>query len=110
MGGYLDAPIPRIPRPGFKSLRTTRNLEEGNVITVEPGCYFNDFLLDQARADPGRSKYLDFDVIERYRSVGGVRIEDNVVITADGCESMTKVPRTCEDIERVMAGGEWAFE
>lgn len=110
MGGYQDAP-PRIMRPGYKSLRTTRNLEVGNVITVEPGCYFNEYLLTKAKSDESKAKYLDFDVISKYVPVGGVRIEDNIVITERGCESLTKVPRTVSDIEAVMAGKlEWKFE
>jgi Xaa-Pro dipeptidase len=77
------------------------------VITVEPGCYFNDFLLDAALADPKLSCFLVPSVLAQCRGMGGVRLEDNVVVTASGVESMTRVPRDTADVERVMAGGAW---
>eukprot|EP00775_Hariotina_reticulata_P006059 gene6059-6297_t len=105
VGGYgLDFPE-RIQRPGFKSLRTARVLEEGMIITVEPGCYFNPVLLD-----PHYSKYLVKDELLPFMSMGGVRLEDNVVVTATGSLSLTDVPRTVEEVETVMAGKPWAFD
>ena len=73
------------------------------VITIEPGCYFIDTLLDKALADPKLSKYLNPDAIKNYRGFGGVRIEDDVVIWAKGNECMNVVPRTIEEIEEFMA-------
>ena len=52
-------------------------------------------------------KYLNKEKIEEYREVGGVRIEDDVIITKDGLYNMTIVPRTIEEIELCMAGKEW---
>jgi len=80
-------------------------LQAGMFITVEPGCYFIDYLLDAALADTeGRAAFINADVLARFRGTGGVRIEDDVLVTADGCENFTHVPRTVAEIEAVMAG------
>ena len=77
-------------------------LQARMVITIEPGLYFIDYLLDEAFADRVLSKYLVRSEIEKYRGTGGVRIEDNVVITETGYELLTQVPRTVEEIETFM--------
>ncbi|KAK9917777.1 hypothetical protein WJX75_008067 [Coccomyxa subellipsoidea] len=107
VGGYLPGLPPRIDKPGLRSLRTARILEEDMVLTVEPGCYFNPFLLKPALDDPSSAKFLIRDRIESLLDFGGVRLEDNVVVTADGARSMTVVPRQVEDVEAVMAGAAW---
>ena len=81
-----------------------RPLKEGMVLTVEPGCYFNDFLLQQARKNEEQSKFLVWEELDRFIGFGGVRIEDDCIVRATHCEVMTVVPRTIEDIEGVMAG------
>jgi Xaa-Pro dipeptidase len=103
VGGYPKG-MERIPEPGIKSLRTLRKLEAGMVITVEPGIYFIEHLLDRAAKDPAHSQFLNMDVINRFRRFGGVRIEDDVIITENGIENMTKAPRTVEEIEAWMSG------
>lgn len=90
-------------------MRTARTLEEGMVITVEPGCYFNTYLLNKAFGNPEFSKYLNKEKLLANMKLGGVRIEDNILITAGGCDSFTDVPRTTQEIEAVMAGKEWPF-
>lgn len=127
--GDAKAPPPpprwpaRVDRPGYRSLRTARVLEPGMVITVEPGCYFSfEALLDPVLRSGDEEKgdddadaalrrrqraFLVPSALERFRGFGGVRLEDNVLVTQDGCRSLTDVPRTVEDVERVMAGGEW---
>lgn len=104
VGGYLDGYPARPTRPGLRSLRTARVLEKNMVITVEPGCYFIDCLLDEALADPKKSKFLVPEVLKTYRGFGGVRIEDDVLITEDGIECLSKVPRTIQEIEDWIAG------
>ena len=105
VGGYpLDGDCCRPEESGFRSLRTARVLEEGMVITVEPGVYFNDYSLDRAYKDPALSKFLVKDAIDRFRGFGGVRIEDDVIVTRDGVENMTCCPRLPEEVEAVMAG------
>lgn len=77
------------------------------VLTNEPGCYFIDALIDEALADPARAKFLDADVLARFRWFGGVRLEDVVVVTADGVDNITTCPRTVAEIESVLGGGAW---
>ena len=103
-GGY-PAGVTRSEEPGLRSLRCGRGLEAGMVITVEPGVYFIDAVLEPALADPRFAPFLVKDVLSRFRGLGGVRIEDDVLVTATGVENLTRVPRTVEDIERVMAEG-----
>ncbi|XP_028142452.1 xaa-Pro dipeptidase isoform X2 [Diabrotica virgifera virgifera] len=104
VGGYLEGNPERPTKPGLKSLRTARILEKNMVLTIEPGCYFINILLDNALADPIKSKFLVADVINTYRNFGGVRIEDDVVVTEDGIKNLTKVPRTVQEIEDWIAG------
>lgn len=80
-------------------------LEEGMVVTVEPGVYFSRFALDNVR-DQEIAKYIDMDVAESYIPVGGVRIEDDILITADGYENLTTAPKGEEMLEIIRRGGD----
>jgi Xaa-Pro dipeptidase len=91
----------------LQKLRTARILEEGMVLTVEPGCYFIDYLIDEALNNPQQMKYINKDILISLRGFGGVRLEDDVVVTADGVDNFTTCPRSVEEIESVMSGGEW---
>lgn len=102
VGGYPEG-VERIQEPGLKSLRMGRLVQERMVLTVEPGIYFINHLLDQALADPAQSGFIVSDVLARFRGFGGVRIEDDVAVTADGMELLTCVPRTVEEIEAFMS-------
>lgn len=106
VGGYLEGHPSRPTEAGYKNLRTARLIEENMVLTIEPGCYFIDFILDAAFANPEQARFLVREQIERFRGFGGVRIEDDVLVTADGMENLShEVPRTVEDIEALMARG-----
>ena len=104
VGGYPPGGPQRDPRPGHSSLRCGRDLAEGMVITVEPGIYFIDHLLDEALEDPKVSKFLVAEELARFRGFGGVRLEDDVLVTKDGVRNLTNCPRTVEDVEGVMDG------
>jgi Xaa-Pro dipeptidase len=96
--------------PGLRSLRTARNLLPGMILTVEPGCYFIHMLLEQAFACPNKSKYLNEKLIrEEFWNFGGVRLEDDVLVTAGGAppKNLTTCPRTIEEVESVCNGGNW---
>ncbi len=78
-------------------------LQKGNFVTVEPGIYFINMLMDEAEASPVLSKYLNVEELEKYRGFGGVRIEDNVMFEDDCVESyQAELPRTIEEIENIM--------
>jgi Xaa-Pro dipeptidase len=103
VGGYLSFTPKRINEPGLSSLRTARYIAENTVITVEPGIYFIPFLLDKALNDERIKKYFISDKIKSFYSFGGVRIEDDVVVTVNGCVNLTaKIPREVKDIEMCM--------
>ena len=74
---------------GHPTLRLTRMLEPGVVVTVEPGIYLIESLLAQAHADSRRA-HIDWAVVEELKPFGGVRIEDNVVTTLNRPENMTR--------------------
>uniref|UniRef100_A0A674AZT3 Xaa-Pro dipeptidase n=1 Tax=Salmo trutta TaxID=8032 RepID=A0A674AZT3_SALTR len=102
VGGYPEG-IERVNEPGLKSLRMGRLVQERMVLTVEPGIYFINHLLDQALANPAQSCFINNEVLARFRGFGGVRIEDDIAVTASGMELLTCVPRTVEEIEDFMA-------
>jgi len=90
-GGFMASPDGGdLPRPeGHPFLRLTRVLQKGFVVTVEPGIYFIDQLLDAARAD-SRAGRINWPRVASLRKFGGIRIEDDVAITDTGCENLTR--------------------
>eukprot|EP00112_Aurelia_sp_Birch-Aquarium-sp1_P008875 Seg199.10 transcript_id=Seg199.10/GoldUCD/mRNA.D3Y31 product="Xaa-Pro dipeptidase" protein_id=Seg199.10/GoldUCD/D3Y31 len=105
VGGYPEG-IERSDKPGLKSLRTARTLQSGMVLTIEPGLYFIDAVIEKAMNDPAHSSFIVREKIEQFRGFGGVRIEDDIIVTDDGMELMTDVPRTVEEIETLMKVGD----
>ena len=104
VGGYPKDGSPRPTRTDSRGLRTTRTMVAGTCITVEPGLYFNQVLLAKAFADPEVSKYLNEAKLREYWDFGGIRIEDDVIITENGILNLTCCPRSIEEIEATMAG------
>jgi Xaa-Pro dipeptidase len=102
-GGYPKG-ISRIDEPGIRNLRCGRKLEAGMVITVEPGIYFIDSILDAALANSAISHLIVASKLKHFRNFGGVRIEDDVLVTSDAAENLTQVPRDVSEIESVMNG------
>lgn len=80
-----------------------RPLEANMIITVEPGLYFNDVSLKAWTGFPELQKYFNLELLQKYRRVGGVRIEDTVLITENGYENLTIAPKTVDDIEALMS-------
>jgi Xaa-Pro dipeptidase len=85
-----DSGSAEIPRPeGHRYLRLTRRLEPGFVVTIEPGVYFIDLLLEEARKTPA-GRYIHWDTVRRLQPYGGIRVEDDVVCTDGEPENLTR--------------------
>ena len=101
--GYDDEVRPS-DQFGLASLRMGRRLEEGFVITDEPGCYFIPALIDKWRAEGLHTDFLNFDAIDSFKDFGGIRLEDDILITADGSRFTgdQRIPITLEEVEAFM--------
>jgi Xaa-Pro aminopeptidase len=103
--GYGDQAT-RSEQFGTAYLRFGRPLATGHVMTVEPGCYFIGPLVEQWKAEDKHAEFLRYDEITRWVGLGGVRIEDDIVITADGHRVLgPPLAKTPEAIETVVRGG-----
>jgi len=97
--GYTDT-IKRNPEFGWRSLRLGRALEAGFVITVEPGIYFIPELIDRWIAEKKNSQYINYDMVKKYEDFGGLRVEDDVLVTENGHRVLGKeIPKTIDDVE-----------
>lgn len=89
---------------GTNCLRMGRRLEENFVMTDEPGIYFIPALIDDWRASGHCKEWINFDLLETYKDFGGIRIEDDILITKDGCRFLGKnrIPYHPADVEKFM--------
>lgn len=101
--GYDDEVRPS-DQFGLASLRMGRRLQEGFVITDEPGIYFIPALIDQWRAEGLHTDFLCYDAIEKYKDFGGIRLEDDVLITATGSRFLGQnhIPLYIDEVEEIM--------
>ena len=90
---------------GTNCLRMGRRLQENFVVTDEPGIYFIPALIDDWRTSGHCKDFLNFDLLETYKDFGGIRIEDDLLITKDGCRFLgsSRIPYRTEDVEAFMA-------
>ncbi|WP_316789727.1 aminopeptidase P family protein [Pedobacter frigoris] len=88
--GYSDVLLKNTEQFGLKSLRLGKELEKDYVLTVEPGIYFIPELIDRWHTESKFSEYINYDQVNEYRSFGGIRVEDDFVITADGSSMLGK--------------------
>ncbi|MEG2865576.1 MAG: Xaa-Pro aminopeptidase [Mucinivorans sp.] len=99
--------VARSTVPGVASLRMGKELREGHVITVEPGVYFVPALIEKWAAEGTCRDFINFDLARSYYGFGGIRLEDDIVITADGNRQMgdDHVPITVAEVEEFMRQG-----
>jgi len=85
---------------GLKSLRLGRELEPGFVLTIEPGIYFIPELIDRWKAEKKFTDFINYDKVEQYKDFGGLRNEEDFLITNDGARLLGKpIPKTIDDVE-----------
>ena len=103
--GFDEETRPNLEQFGTNCLRMGRRLEEGFVVTDEPGIYFIPALIDEWKAKKHCAEFLNFDKLETYKDFGGIRIEDDVLITKDSCRFIGKdrIPYHPKDVEAFMA-------
>ena len=102
--GFDEETRPNLEQFGTNCLRMGRKLEEGFVMTDEPGIYFIPALIDDWKASGHCKEFLNFDKLETYKDFGGIRIEDDILITSDGCRFLgsKRIPYHPAELEDFM--------
>ena len=104
VGGRLDGPR-TVDHPGLSTLRSRVDLQPGMVMTIEPGIYFVDALLDDAAIRKRHAQDINWARVDAWRRLGGIRIEDNVLVTETGGENLTSdIAKSIEAIEALRSG------
>lgn len=106
--GYDDVTV-RSKQMGFSGLRMGKTLRPGHVITDEPGIYFIPKLIDIFRSEGKFKDFINYDKLETYKDFGGIRIEDDLLITENGSRVLGKpIPKTVAEVEETCTQGrEW---
>jgi len=100
--GYDDK-TKRSQQFGLAYLRFARELQPGMVMTVEPGIYFIPALIDQWSGEKKLEQFINYQKVNQYRNFGGIRIEDNVLVTEDGYRILGKpIPKTVKELEEIV--------
>ncbi|MDD4755562.1 MAG: M24 family metallopeptidase, partial [Prolixibacteraceae bacterium] len=90
---------------GTSSLRLGRRLQPGFVVTNEPGIYFIPALIDKWQSEKINAEFINFDKVNEYRDFGGIRLEDDILVTASGSEILgERLPIKPEEIEKIITG------
>ena len=102
--GFDEETRPNLEQFGTNCLRMGRRLQEGFVLTDEPGIYFIPALIDDWKASGHCKEFLNFDKLETYKDFGGIRIEDDILITKDGCRFLgtKRIPYHPQELEAFM--------
>lgn len=102
--GFDKETRPNLEQFGTNCLRMGRRLEKGFVLTDEPGIYFIPALIDEWREKGLHKEFINYDLLETYKDFGGIRIEDDILITDDGCRFLgeKRIPYHPADIEEFM--------
>ncbi len=101
--GY-DETVTRSTQFGLAYLRLAKELKPGFVLTVEPGIYFIPALIEQWKTEKKFTDFIDYKLVEKFKKFGGMRLEDNVLVTKNGHRVLGKpIPKTVADIESAMA-------
>ena len=102
--GYTDLMLKNTSQFGLKSLRLGKPLETGYVLTVEPGIYFIPELIDRWRNENQFAEFINYEKVEAYRDFGGIRVEDDFVITEEGSRMLGKpLAITTDEVEALRA-------
>ena len=98
--------IERSKQFGLAFLRLGRRLEPGFVITNEPGIYFIPALIEKWKSEEKFTDFINYEKLSQYIGLGGIRIEDDILITDSGCRVLGKpIPKSVKEIEELMAAG-----
>lgn len=101
--GYDDEIRP-VDQFGTANLRLGRTLQSGFVITNEPGIYFIPPLIDKWQAEKKHASFINFEKVNQYRDFGGIRIEDDLLVTEKDCEIIgDRIPVEPEEIEKIVS-------
>lgn len=99
--GYDDE-VKRSTQFGLSALRMGRRLQEGFVVTDEPGIYFIPELMDKWQAEGKFTDFINYELLKKYRTFGGIRLEDDILVTRDGARILgERIPITIDEVEAI---------